>query len=159
MKVFLRTIAVISGMVALIFTTQLAHAVDGKPCVDAPLDDEAIKALFAKNLDAYNRSGSIDDLTRDWYWPDLVITGQGYDVYRSRDAWIPRLTKAMNSLPQECHQIIKDPTVQSGSVAVVFSTFQCKAAGQPTAEFKVFYVFEKRNCEWRVIRELFTIPE
>lgn len=96
------------------------------------------------------------DLSRQFYWPDALLTGEGAGKAARGFDEVAAMIKAAGTELGSCHHAQFDPIVYSGRLASQIFEYTCKTAdGKPATKFSTIYVWEKRGKEWKIIREMF----
>ena len=120
----------------------------------------AVRAALAKRLtrlEAMTRQGvAPEQIAAFLYWPDIVVAGEGLGrVYRGLDDLLPMFCDVVtHQLSRDCSWTITDDVVHSGDVAATFLQVSSRyGEGQPDAHFCALYVWERRQGDWKVVRE------
>jgi ketosteroid isomerase-like protein len=111
---------------------------------------------LAQLEDMTRRAVPPEDIAHFLYWPDVVVAGEGLErAYHSLPDMLPMFCDVVsNQLSRDCSWRITHDLVHSGDVAATFLQVTSRyGEGQPDANFCALYVWERRQGDWKVIRE------
>lgn len=99
---------------------------------------------------------SAAELTKRFYWPEAVLTGEGVPKAARSPAEVAALIGSVGGDVGVCHHAKYNPIVYSGRVASLILEYTCHPpAGKPALQFNTIYVWEKRGKDWKIITEMY----
>lgn len=121
----------------------------GSNVVDAEIHGrlEVVSGLFA-------RKASADEIVTYMCWPEVVIASDASPIRHGIDELLPSAREFVAGMGHDVVFEVIGSIVSSDQSASCLAYVKCLHEGQETSVSTALYVWERRDDDWKVIREM-----
>ena len=149
-------------IVVLVFTIGCSDKSKSKlPLASASIGTlpEGLQEKYSAMQDMVQSGAPADKMLEAMYWPELIIAGEGAPTYHGIESFRQPFAETMSALGSNCGFANDSPVISTSDLAAVFSEFVCSYEDAEDLKIRILYVWQKRNGEWKVIRENYSVGE